>query len=176
MAKKNSKSEYKKKNSPVIVSKFLGLETQYVALILYIGTSAIYFVQPSPMVPLIFWLLSLLTYQFSKDEFLSFHATQAAGLNTLAVILRFGLSFISSVLIRQNALITEAEIILQNQAQMIGWVSMGITVLLLLLQIFGAETAMRGIETKIPIVFPLGRFVTELFFGSTEIDNEKEKV
>ena len=59
---------------------------------------------------------------------------------------------------------------------MIGWVSMGITVLLLLLQIFGAETAMRGIETKIPIVFPLGRFVTELFFGSTEIDNEKEKV
>ena len=176
MAKKTSKNEYKKKNSPVMVSKFLGLETQYVALILYIGTSAVYFVQPSPLVPLVFWLLSLLTYQFSKDEFLSFHATQAAGLNTLAVFLRFGLSFISSVLFQQNALIAETQNVLQSQAQMIGWVSMGITILLLILQIFGAETAMRGIEKKIPVVFPLGRFVTELFFGSTINENEKEKV
>lgn len=169
MAKKNEKPS--KKTSPKPQDQtFLGIDSRYIALILYIGSSLVTFFQPSPFVPLVLWLLGMLTYQYCKQEFLSFHALQSASINIIAVLLRFGISFVNSLMIQQVVGSGGNQEVLLQQAQQMGWISLGLTVFLLSLQIFGAETALRGHEKRIPVVHPLGLYMATLFFGVSSQD------
>ncbi|GEM_PF-6673963 len=166
MAKKVIKST--KKEKPQEENQvFLGVDSQYVALFLYIGSSVVYFFQPSPFVPLIIWLLGLLTFQYCKQNFLSFHALQSAAINLVAVVLRFGIAYFTTLLINQVEAAGGGEEILLERAQQMGWVSIGVTVILLLVQIYGAETALRGLKKKIPLIFTLGQAMAKLFFDET---------
>ena len=167
MAKKIVKST-KKDKPPEENQVFLGVDSQYVALFLYIGSSVAYFFQPSPFVPLIIWLLGLLTFQYCKQNFLSFHALQSSAINLVAVVLRFGSAYFSTLLINQVEASGGGEEILLERAQQMGWVTIGITIILLLLQIYGAETALRGLKKRIPVVYSLGRSMAKLFFDETE--------
>ncbi len=167
MAKKVLKS-IKKEKLPEENQVFLGVDSQYVALFLYIGSSVVYFFQPSPFVPLIIWLLGLLTFQYCKQSFLSFHALQSSAINLIAVVLRFGSAYFTSLLINQVEASGGGEEVLLERAQQMGWVTIGITILLLLIQIYGAETALRGLRKKIPGIHALGRFMAKLFFDETE--------
>jgi uncharacterized membrane protein len=164
MAKKIGKS-YNKSGLQPEIQTFLGIDTHYIALMLYIGSSLVNFFQPSPFVPLVVWLLGLLTYQYCKQEFLGFHALQSAAINIIAVFLRFGISFVNSLMINQVVGTGGTEEVLLEQAQQMGWVSLGVTVVLLIAQIYGAETALRGLKKKIPLVHALGLQMSNLFFG-----------
>ena len=169
MAKKTEKPIKKASMRPQ-VQTFLGIDSHYVALLLYIGSSLVNFFQPSPFVPLVVWLLGLLTYQYCKQEFLSFHALQSASINIIAVFLRFGISFVNSLMIQQVVGSGGNQEVLLEQAQQMGWVSLGVTVVLLVTQIYGAETALRGLKKKIPLVYTLGLYMATLFFGGSSKD------
>ncbi|NLN84173.1 MAG: hypothetical protein GX138_07460 [Firmicutes bacterium] len=149
MAKQNKKSRFKSKQSEK--NKEIKGNLIYFILILYLISSLVYYFWPVPFVPLITWLLSLFVFQFSKNSFLRIHAIQSASINLLFVFLVFAQNIIRS-LIQPPAFLSQA-----------------LLIIIVVLQVWGAESGLRGRFTQIPFVFSLARKQAALFFGEEDL-------
>lgn len=160
--KKNKKITRPKENKNI---KGVQRDLTYLALALYVISSLISYFWPSPVVPAFFWLIGLLIYQFSGDAFLRFHALQGAAINLIFVILRFVEMIISKFV--SSPEVTESW-------SMRGIVSTVIVFSIMILQIIGAESSLRGRMLKIPLVYKLAEKLMQVFFGQNEVLEEEE--
>jgi len=151
------------KRSTGIERSFFGLDSRVVMLALYLGSSILFFLLESPLVFVVFWLLSFLAYQFSKDSLVKLHALQAASINMIAFLFRLLINIVSSFIVSYVIQTGGGEIELAQPAQMMGWVSMAISLAVLAAQMLASETAMRGMQTKLPVIYPFGKLMARFF-------------
>ncbi|MCE5196215.1 MAG: hypothetical protein LLG09_03695 [Negativicutes bacterium] len=175
MTKKSDQSHKNKnaaKHGTEIERSFFGLDSRVVMLALYLGSSIFFFLLKSPLVFAVFWLLSLLACQFSKDELVQLHALQAAAIHMIAFLFRLLINLISSFIISYITQSGGGELELAQPAQIMGWFSLALSLLVLAAQILASETAMRGLQLKLPVLYAFGKAMARFFLPGSAAGQE----
>ena len=175
MTKKTDQSKKNKnvsKRSTEIERSFFGLDSRVVMLALYLGSSILFFLLESPLVFAVFWLLSLMAYQFSKDALVQLHALQAAAIHMIAFLFRLLINTISSFIVSYITQIGGGELELAQPAQIVGWISLTLSLLVLAVQMLASETAMRGMQLKLPVLYAFGKLMARFFLPGSAAAQE----
>lgn len=158
-----SKTKNTLKRSTEIERSFFGLDSRVVMLALYLCSSILFFLLKTSLVFVVFWLLSFLVYQFSKDPLVKLHALQAASINMIAFLLRLLMDTVGSFIVSYVTQSGGGEMELAQPVQIMGWVSLAVSLCVLAAQMLGSETAIRGMQTKLPVIHSFGKLMARFF-------------